>query len=436
DHDIYRLGEQFVVRLPRIGWATAQAAKEAEWLPRLAPHLPLAVPVPVAMGCPDQGYPFDWSVCEWLPGENANGTIGDRGRAAADLAAFVTALRRIDTTGAFPRLPGRRGCPLAELDDAVRRSVGQLGDRIDGAATLRLWQESLDAPEWDGPEVWLHGDLLPGNLLVVEGRLSAVIDFGGLNVGDPACDLQPAWHLFEGADRERFRAEVGSDEASWLRGRGWVICQTVTGLAYYWDTNPGMIRQSSHALAQVLAAGSPPMTHVRQPPVAGDETDTLLGALERSRATLAWKCGGLDEAGMRATVGASSMTLGGLLKHVALVEDEYFSHRLLGRELGPPWNTVDWDADPDWEWRSATEDSPEQLMALWRNAVARSRAAVAEVLVEGSPDQFARWTNDRGESPSLRRILVDLIEEYARHVGHADLIRESVDGLVGEDPPR
>jgi aminoglycoside phosphotransferase (APT) family kinase protein len=139
----------------------------------------------------------------------------------------------------------------------VRRSIAQLGDRINGAAALRSWQESLDTPPWDGPEVWVHGDLLPGNLLVVDGRLSAVIDWGGLNVGDPACDLQPAWNVFAGASRARFRAELAVDEASWVRGRGWALYQAVLALPYYWDTNPGMIRQASHALAQVLAASAP-----------------------------------------------------------------------------------------------------------------------------------------------------------------------------------
>jgi aminoglycoside phosphotransferase (APT) family kinase protein len=253
DHDIYRLGEQLAARLPRIGWATAQAAKEADWLPRLAPHLPLAVPLPLAMGHPAAGYPFDWSVCSWLPGENASGTVDDLDQAAVDLAGFVTALRRIDTTGAPARLPHQRGGPLAEADDDVRRSVAELGDRIDGAAALGSWEESLAAAVHDGAGVWVHGDLLPGNLLVVDGRLSAVIDFGGLNVGDPACDLQPAWNVFTGESRERFRAELDVDEASWLRGRGWALCQAVVALPYYWDTNPGMIRQALHALSQVLA---------------------------------------------------------------------------------------------------------------------------------------------------------------------------------------
>jgi aminoglycoside phosphotransferase (APT) family kinase protein len=253
DHDIYRLGDHLAARLPRIGWATKQAAKEAEWLPKLAPHLPLALPVQLAMGHPAEDYPFGWSVYEWLPGENANGTINDLDQAAIDLAAFVTALRQVDTTGAHPRPLHGRGGSLAEGDEHVRRSIAQLGDRIDGDATLGSWQESLNAPAWDGPEVWVHGDLLPGNLLVVDGRLSAVIDFGGLNVGDPACDLQPAWNVFAGDSRMRFRAELKVDEASWLRGRGWALSQAVSGLAYYWDTNPGMLRQTSHALAEVLA---------------------------------------------------------------------------------------------------------------------------------------------------------------------------------------
>ncbi|MER5179795.1 aminoglycoside phosphotransferase family protein [Streptomyces sp. NPDC002896] len=256
DHDIYRLGDDLAVRLPRIGWATEQAAREAEWLPRLAPHLPLALPVQLAMGHPAEGYPFDWSVYEWLPGENANGTIDDLDRAAVDLAAFVKALREIDTTGAPPRPPRGRGGPLAEHDDGVRQAIEQLGNRIDGAAALRSWEESLAAPTWDGEEVWLHGDLLPGNLIVVDGRLSAVIDFGTLNVGDPACDLLPAWNVFTDDSRTRYQAELAVDDASWLRGRGWALFQAVVALPYYWDTNPGMIHQASRALAEVLGDGS------------------------------------------------------------------------------------------------------------------------------------------------------------------------------------
>jgi aminoglycoside phosphotransferase (APT) family kinase protein len=172
DHDIYRLGDHLTARLPRIEWATGQASKEAEWLPKLAPHLPLEVPVQLARGRPAQSYPFEWSVYTWLPGENANGTIDDLDRAAVDLAAFVNALRRVATADAYPRHSGSRGAPLAELDKQVRRSIAELGNRIDADTALRSWEESLNASEWDGEEVWVHGDLLPGNLLVVDGRLS------------------------------------------------------------------------------------------------------------------------------------------------------------------------------------------------------------------------------------------------------------------------
>ncbi|MFF4548962.1 DinB family protein [Streptomyces sp. NPDC001435] len=172
-----------------------------------------------------------------------------------------------------------------------------------------------------------------------------------------------------------------------------------------------------------------------EPPVDGSEIDTLLGSLERQRRTLAWKCEGLDAAGLRATLAPSSVTLGGLLKHLALVEDEYLTRRLLGERMPAPWDTAEWDAEPDWEWRSAASDTPEQLYGLWRDAVARSRAGVRRAVAEGGAGHRAAVTFRTGESPSLRRLLVDLIEEYARHVGHADLIRESIDGRVGEDPP-
>ena len=172
-----------------------------------------------------------------------------------------------------------------------------------------------------------------------------------------------------------------------------------------------------------------------EPPITGDETATLLGSLERQRATFAWKTGALDAAGLNATVGASSMTLGGLVKHLSSVEEYKLSKMLLGKDMGPPWDTADWDADEDWDWNSAAEDSPERLYALWHDAVARSRSIVAAALADGGLDTAAAYMTSIGESPSLRRLLIDLIEEYARHVGHADVIRESVDGLVGEDPP-
>lgn len=169
-----------------------------------------------------------------------------------------------------------------------------------------------------------------------------------------------------------------------------------------------------------------------EPPLAAGETETLLGFLDYQRATLAWKCSGVDAEGLRATVGPTSMTLGGLLKHLAWVEDYWFSRRLHGRDPHPPWDSVDWDADPDWEWHSAADDSFEQLFALWAGAVERSRSRVAEALADGGLERRAERSWPDGRTPSLRWILVHMIEEYARHNGHADLLRESVDGLTGE----
>jgi uncharacterized damage-inducible protein DinB len=169
-----------------------------------------------------------------------------------------------------------------------------------------------------------------------------------------------------------------------------------------------------------------------RPPVAADEAATLLGFLEYERTTFAWKCSGLDTAGLKATLGPSSMTLGGMLKHLARVEDYWFSYALHARDASAPWNTIDWKADPDWDWQSATEDSPEHLFAFWRDAADRSRGLVAQALTEGGLGQRARRTWPDGQPPSLRWILVTVIDEYARHNGHADLIRESVDGLTGQ----
>jgi hypothetical protein len=170
-----------------------------------------------------------------------------------------------------------------------------------------------------------------------------------------------------------------------------------------------------------------------EPPAIGGEAATLLGSLERQRATFAWKCADLGADGLRVSVGASSVTLGGLLKHLAFMEDINFSRDLAGLDLPPPWNAVDWSSDQGWEWRSAAEDTPEQLRALWGDAVARSRTAVAHALADRGTDGL--FSTSGGTSLTLRRLIVDMIEEYARHTGQADLIRESVDGRVGEDPP-
>jgi Protein of unknown function (DUF664) len=172
-----------------------------------------------------------------------------------------------------------------------------------------------------------------------------------------------------------------------------------------------------------------------EPPVAGTESEHLLGALDRLRTTFRWKAGGLDAAGLRVRVGASSLTLGGLLKHLAAVEDHMFRTKLRGEPLGEPWEGFGWDGSDDWEFTSAADDSPEQLYALWDDAVERSRTTLRAALADGGLDQpvHASWPD--GRHASLRRLVCDLIEEYGRHTGHADLLREAVDGLVGEDPP-
>lgn len=172
-----------------------------------------------------------------------------------------------------------------------------------------------------------------------------------------------------------------------------------------------------------------------EPPLAGTEAEHLVGALDRLRATFRWKADDLEAVGLQTRVGASSLTLGGLLKHLALAEEQMFSTKLSGAPLGAPWDTADWDADPDWDFNSAANDTPEQLYALWDSTVERSRARLAAALADGGPDQLVHLSWPDGRHASLRRLLCDMIEEYGRHTGHADLLREAVDGLVGEDPP-
>jgi uncharacterized damage-inducible protein DinB len=166
------------------------------------------------------------------------------------------------------------------------------------------------------------------------------------------------------------------------------------------------------------------------------EAEAVLAVLERNRRTFAWKTGGLDRSGLAATAAASSMTLGGLVKHMALVETDWLVVKLAGQPYGPPWDEVDFDADPDWDWRTGAQDAPEEVYALWRSAVQRSRDVVAAVLQQGGLDAAARFTRGDGRNATVREMLLDMIEEYARHTGHADLLRESVDGLVGESAPR
>ena len=170
-----------------------------------------------------------------------------------------------------------------------------------------------------------------------------------------------------------------------------------------------------------------------EPPIAGDEAEAIVGAIERQRAIFAWKTGGLGAEGLAQRLAPSTMTLGGLIKHVACVEDTHFARLWFNAAPPQPWAAVDWDAEPDWEWTSAADDTPEQLAAQWEQSCVRSRAIVDEALADGGLDQLGLYVSRTGESPNLRRILLDLLEEYARHIGHADLIRESVDGLTGED---
>lgn len=253
DHDIYQVGDGLCVRLPKIQWAIAQADKERIWLPQLADRLPVRVPKQLGMGAPAEGYPFKWSVCEWIPGSDANRTQADLDRLAVDLAAFVTALSSIETAGALPRPAGARGCPLSEVDDDVRRSIDELGNDQPKDEIRHFWDESLGAAVWNGQDVWVHGDLLAGNLIVQERRLHAVIDWGTLNVGDPACDLLAAWNVFSGSSRAVYLEALSVDDDTWLRGRGWAIYQAVMALPYYKDTNPGMVRQATQALEEVIA---------------------------------------------------------------------------------------------------------------------------------------------------------------------------------------
>jgi aminoglycoside phosphotransferase (APT) family kinase protein len=253
DNVLYRLGADLVVRLPRLTPAADAVAKERRWLPRLAPLLPLAVPVPVGEGAPDGDFPYPWSVYRWLEGANlADGAGVDLADAAVRLGRFVGALRSIDPTGGPPSF---RGGPVVALDERVRREIRDLGadGTVDADLATAAWEAALAAPAWDGPPVWVHADLYPVNLLARDGRLSAVIDWGGLGTGDPAVDLLPAWALLTAGTRELFRAEVGVDDATWLRGRGWGLGLGLGAIHYYRDTNPVLAAIGRYAVAQALA---------------------------------------------------------------------------------------------------------------------------------------------------------------------------------------
>lgn len=255
DNAIYRLGDDLAVRLPRIESATGQAETERVWLPRLAPRLPLAIPVPLATGAPGEGYSWQWSIQRWLAGENATtARLTDPDQAARDLARFIVALRRITTTGWPPPGPPAsfRDKSLASRDADVRAAIAALGDVLDAEAAIAAWETALAAPEWDGQRVWIHADLQPLNLLLDGGRLSAVIDFGGLGLGDPAVDVMAAWTLFSGKTREVFRAALEVDDATWARGRGWALSMGLIALPYYETTNPTLAGVARRAIDEVL----------------------------------------------------------------------------------------------------------------------------------------------------------------------------------------
>lgn len=256
DNALYRLGGDMVVRMPRILSAVGQVATEHEWLPRLAPLLPLAIPVPLAKGMPGEGYPWQWSIYRWLAGENATiARFADPRQAATELADFIAALWRIETRGWPPPGPpfSFRWESLAARDTPTRAAIAALDGMLDTGAVTGAWEAALQTPAWDRSPVWVHADLQPLNLLVERGRLSAVIDFGGLGLGDPACDLMVAWNLLSADIREDFRAALPVDDATWARGRGWALSVGLIALPYYQTSNPALAGIARRTIAEVLA---------------------------------------------------------------------------------------------------------------------------------------------------------------------------------------
>ncbi|WP_026875796.1 aminoglycoside phosphotransferase family protein [Jiangella gansuensis] len=233
DNCTFRLGDDMLVRLPTAEEYALAVEKEQRWLPVFAPALPVPVPQPLARGVPDEGFPHSWSVYGWLDGEPASrAVIEDLTAFAIDLAEFLVCLRRIDPTGG-PE-PGLhnwfRGGPVARYDQMARQALATLDGVIRTDAAADVWERAVQAP-WDGRLVWFHGDVASGNLLVQDGVLAAVIDFGTCGVGDPACDLAVAWTLLSGKSRQVFRERLGVDDATWLRGQGWALWKALVGCA-------------------------------------------------------------------------------------------------------------------------------------------------------------------------------------------------------------
>jgi aminoglycoside phosphotransferase (APT) family kinase protein len=251
DNVIYRCGDDLAVRLPRIGWAVGQVEHEHTWLPQLAPHLPAPVPLPVAVGEPGLGYPYRWLVYRWLAGRDAmsDGHV-DWVALARELASFVTALHDIDPAGA-PTSTGR-GAPLEPEDESVRAAIEHLGGEIDTGRALDVWEAALAAGPWTAHPVWVHGDLLPGNVIVTTGRLAGIIDWASSGLGDPACDAMIAWAMPPAA-RDVFRDALGLDDATWQRARGWTVQQAVQFIPYYRTSLPDAVAAARTRLDAVLA---------------------------------------------------------------------------------------------------------------------------------------------------------------------------------------
>ncbi len=246
---VFRLGDDLCLRLPRVpAWAES-LDRELRWLPFLAPHLPLPVPEPVSVGVPGPGYPLRWAVLRWIEGRPYDDDLVDDERAAArTLARFVRALRAVDPAGA--PVAGRR--PLAELDAPTRAALRSVPDLLDVDAALATWDRALAAPAWSGPPTWIHGDLLRPNLLVRDGRLCAVIDFGGAGVGDPATDLVAAWSVFHRAGARAYREALEVDDGTWERARGIALHQAALLVPYYRRSNPAFTALGLRTIERVL----------------------------------------------------------------------------------------------------------------------------------------------------------------------------------------
>lgn len=253
DNALYRLGSDMVVRMPRIDEATSQVDREHTWLPRIAPFLPLAIPQPIAKGIPGGGYPWHWSIYRWLEGENATiENITDPHQTAKKLSQFIASLQQIDTSDGPP--PGfGRGGPLILRDHATRDAIKKLSGTYDTDILYAAWEKVLQLPEWSGHPVWIHGDIHAGNLLSQQGKLSAVIDFGAIGVGDPAGDLIVAWNFFSSFTRATFRSALQIDETTWKRGRGWALSIGLIALPYYQCTNPMLAKTSRYTIDEILA---------------------------------------------------------------------------------------------------------------------------------------------------------------------------------------